>query len=225
MPVFSQLSQSAYIDVGSNSMSSGIFGRAAYITAYRISNYEARVGLQASTTATDQSVFSGLFVDVSGDYAFREFPISVSLFFRYNPYSALISETNFGLIASHSRDHLEVHLGYDSRIYSMHEGETDLSDLPDPDMHIYEWRNFMYKGILWLKPMDHTWNLGGSLTNCDDFLIQQETNPMLTGLFKYSLKADWKIYSELWYQGAGMLNLSANHYGFYFRAGFIWQID
>ena len=83
----------------------------------------------------------------------------------------------------------------------------------------------MYKGILWLKPMEHQWNLGGSMTNYDYFLIQQETNPMLTALFQYNINLNWRLYSELWYQGAGMLNLASNYYGFYFRAGFRWQLN
>ena len=224
IPAISQVSESAYIDAGANSVSVGAFGRLASVTGYSMSNYEARLGLQTTMSSAERNVFSGLFVDVSGAYVIKDFPISVGLFFRYNPYSSLISETNFGLLASHRRDHLEVHLGYNSRIYSMNKNETDLSDLSDPDNHIYEWRNFMYKGILWLKPMDHKWNLGGSMTNYDYFLIQQETNPMLTALFQYDINLNWRLYSEVWYQGAGMLNLASNYYGFYFRAGFRWQL-
>jgi hypothetical protein len=62
------------------------------------------------------------------------------------------------------------------------------------------------------------------VTNFDYFLVQQETNPMvrLTGHFRISDAA--KIQSSLWYQGAGMLNIHANHYGFYFRTGVVWQV-
>lgn len=225
LPTFSQLRESIFIGTGSSSVSAGSFVRASSITACRIGSYETRLGMQATFARSGRNVFSGLFVDLTGDYHVKSFPVSATLFFRYNPYSPLISETNFGLKASHHREHLELHLGYNSRIYSMAKEETYVGDLDDPDMHIYEWRNFMYKGILWLKPMEHKWNLGASLTNFDYFLIQQETNPMLTALFQTRLSEDWDFYTELWYQGAGMLNLASNYYGYYLRAGFKWQLN
>lgn len=225
LPAFSQVTQSTFIDVGHNSVSEGTFARLSSVSGYRMSNYEARLGLQTTFARADRSVFSGLYVEITGYYAIREFPVNATLFYRYNPYTSLISETNFGILATHSRNHLEIHLGYNSRIYSMQESATDISDLTDPDMHIFEWRNFMYRGILWLKPKEHIWNVGGSLTNFDYFLIQQETNPMLTALIQYDLNSNWRLYSELWYQGAGMLNLASNYYGFYLRAGFTWQLN
>ncbi len=233
-PVFSQLTQSNYIDVGSSSISSNTYFRLTSISGYRLNNYEFQLGLQGTFTESDRRDLSGWFLKARGDYSVKEFPFSVTALFLRNPYSSLTSETNLGLIAKHSRKHIEIQLGYNARIYSLKSSEVYLSDLPDdPDLKIFEYRNFMYKGTLFLKPMsssmesrqEHEWNIGASFTNFDHFLIQQETNPIISGLFQYDLQANLRLYSELWYQGAGMLNLSANYYGFYIRAGFTWKID
>lgn len=233
IPGYSQFAESAYIDIGSSQVSSGAYMRAASITGYRIKNYEMQLGLQTMFGSAERKVFSGMFADVSGDYLIKGFSINANIFFRHNPFSDLVSETNFGLMVRHSWDHIEMHLGYHSRIYSLKKDEVDQGDLEDPDLRIYEWRNFMYKGILWLRPRtvllteqpDRHWNAGAALTNFDYFLIQQETNPILQGMFYYKLNPTWILYGECWYQGAGMLNLSANYYGFYIRTGFRWQIN
>ncbi len=234
LPVFSQVIQSNYIDVGSSTISSNAYFCLASISGYRLNNYEFQLGLQGTFTESDRRDLSGWFLNVTGDYNIKGFPFSATAFLLRNPYSSLTSETNLGLIAKHNRKHIEIQLGYNARIYSLKSNEVDLSDLPaDPDLKIYEYRNFMYKGTLFLKPMssslasagEQKWNVGASFTNFDHFLIQKETNPIVSGLFQYDLQTNLRLYSELWYQGAGMLNLSANYYGFYIRAGFTWQID
>jgi hypothetical protein len=40
----------------------------------------------------------------------------------------------------------------------------------------------------------------------------------------YRVAESLSIKMEFWYQGAGMLNLSPNHYGYYIRAGLEWGI-
>ena len=63
------------------------------------------------------------------------------------------------------------------------------------------------------------------MTNIDNFLINQDTNPMLFLQGKYQVTAPLTLYIEPWYQSAGSLNLSANYFGFFIRTGLIWKLD
>lgn len=233
-----QLYISTIVDIGSNNMSQGAFGRPAGLASYRHRNFKAQFGMQAHIASinfsgpADRSYFSAMYTDVSRDFKIREFPFKVSLFMMQSQYSDLINEWDFGLAGAYKRKHLEIHFGLHSRIYALERKDKYENAGPEVDLRIYEYRNFMYKGIVWLHEvstfrapnLDYAWNVGVSLTNFDQFHIQQETNPMLTALFQYEPERDFILFSEFWYQGAGMLNLAANYYGFYFKAGFTWQI-
>lgn len=227
-----QFYEVAFADIGSSQVTEGLFGRAASITGYRIKNYEMMFGLQTTFSSAERNTLSGMAIDLSGDFLVKSFPFNVSLFFRRNPYSDLVKENNFGAMVRKRWDRIELHLGWNSRIYSLSK-KAHQGNLPDPDLKINEWRNFIYRGTVWLRPFsklypeqwDRHWNFGASFTNYDVFLIQQETNPLLQATFYYKFGPAFSLFGEGWYQGAGMTNLAANYFGFYLRTGFRWQIN
>lgn len=225
IPGYGQFTQTALLDVGNNTVSDGAYLRPTVMAAYRFNKFSVGAGLQWTFSSAERKVLSGGFISGSSDFKVREIPLSADLFVRRNPYSDVVKETLFGAVLKHERSRLDIHFGYHMRRYRLNEKEVEPGDpLSGSALSIWEYRNFMYSGTLRLKEGDAPWNLSVSVTNFDYFLIQQESNPMvnLAGYFRISDAV--KLHSSLWYQSAGMLNIHANHYGFYFRTGVVWQV-
>jgi hypothetical protein len=224
IPGYGQFEQAVLLDAGSSTVSDGAFVRPAAITSYRYDRFFAVAGLQWTFSSAERKVLSGTFIQGGSDFKIKEVPLSAGLFLSRNPYSDFASETCFGAVVNHERTHLDVQFGCHMRRYGPGKSAVEQGDpVPDPALSIWEYRNFMYRGTVRLKERDAPWNLSASLTNFDHFLIQQETNPMVNIAGYCKISGAVKIHSSIWYQGAGMLNIHANHYGFYFRTGVVWQ--
>ena len=224
IPGYGQYEQAAILDAGSSTVSDGTFLRPAVIASYRYDKLTVSTGFQWTFSSAERKALSGAFISGGSDFKVREIPLSADLFFRRNPYSDVVRETLFGALLKHERSRLDIQFGYHMRRYRLDKSTLEPGDpASGPALSIWEYRNFMYRGTVRLNEQDAKWNLSASLTNFDHFLIQQETNPMvnLAGCFRISDAV--KIHSSLWYQGAGMLNIHANYYGFYFRTGVVWR--
>jgi hypothetical protein len=225
IPGYGQLMQTVQLDAGNSTVSDRAFLRPAVMVDYRFDKFSVGTGLQWTFSSAERKVLSGGFISGSSDFKVREIPLTADLFVRRNPYSDIVRETLLGAVLKHEGSRLDIHFGYNMRRYRLNENGV-VSDTPfsGPALSIWEYRNFMYRGTLHLNRREAPWNLSVSVTNFDHFLIQQETNPMvnLAGYIRVSDAV--KIHSSLWYQGAGMSNIHANHYGFYFRTGVVWQV-
>lgn len=222
---YGQLKQTILLDAGSNTVSNGLFARPSITTSYAINSYYGSAGFQWTFSPAERNALSGWFISGGSKFRVREIPLSVDLLCLVNPYSERIRELNLGGVISHKLDHLDIHFGYNARKYMLDMGSEE-NENPDAeaDISIWEYRNFMYRGTLRLKERDAPWNFSVSVTNFDYFLIQQETNPMFNLAGYFTISDAVKLHSSLWYQGAGMSNIHANHYGFYFRTGVVWQV-
>jgi hypothetical protein len=216
---------SGLMDIGSSTISSGTYLRLVPISRYNYKQFHGSTGFQWTLSDADRKTFSGWFLSGGADFSLGELPLTADLFYRVNPYSSLTKESNLGFIFTHERKHIDIHFGYHMRSYSLSSASAEVSDLSqDADLKIREYRNFIYRGSLKLKQDHALWNAAISLTNYDYFNIQQETNPMLLLNGYYNIKPGLSLNSELWYQGAGMLNLHPNRYGLYFRIGMTWRL-
>ena len=225
IPGYGQFKQAVLLDAGSSTVSDGAYLRPAAIAAYRFEKFSFGTGLQWTFSSAERKVISGGFISGGSDFKVREVPLSANLFVRRNPYSDIVKETLFGAVLKHERSRLDIHFGYHMRWYRLSESAVEQGEhLSGPALSIWEYRNFMYRGTVRLKERDAPWNLSASVTNYDYFLIQQETNPMFNVAGCFRVSDALAIHSSLWYQGAGMMNIHANHYGFYFRTGVVWQV-
>lgn len=222
---YGQLKQNIYLDAGSSTVSDGLFARPAFTTSFAFNSYYGTTGFQWTCSSAERNALSGWLISGGRKFSVREIPLSVDLFYLINPYTERIRESSFGGGISHKRSHLDIYFGYHMRRYRLNENAVDPGDpLSGSDISIWEYRNFMYRGTVRLKERDAPWNLSVSVTNFDYFLIQQETNPMVNLAGYCRISDAVKMHSSLWYQGAGMSNIHANHFGFYFRTGAVWQV-
>jgi len=81
----------------------------------------------------------------------------------------------------------------------------------------------LYK-ITYFQPLSEQSDLQVSVTNFDAFMIQQETNPMLITRVGYQTSTASKMYIDLGYLQAGLLNIRVNYFGYFVRGGFQWVL-
>jgi len=210
-------------DLGKNQLAEGVFYRPSAMTSYGHGNYFASTGFQWTFSQADRQVFSAWQTSFGMLYMPKEYPFYFSLFSLINPYSDLSREVNVGFILSHQREHLLFRIGNASRIYALKKSAISSRGItPEASRRIVEYRNFTYQLLAYLNNKDKSWNLGAGISNIDNFRVQQETNPMLLLSAYTRIITGLSINLDFWYQGAGMLNLSADYFGYYGRIGIIW---
>ncbi len=224
-PACSLINQQNYIDIGINNVSNGAYSRLASLSSYEIKNYMAQTGFLFSFNNQNNKKFTGWFINASGNFIIKQIPIEAEVFCRINPFSDMMYDINWGIILAYGSDHFKLKMGNNFRMYIFNNSTIKEYDLQKgPDTRIFEPRNLMYSFSYYVKPVGHTWNTTASITNYDHFLIQQETNPMVMCSFLYNISTRLKIYSELWYQSAGLFNMQVNYFGLFFRTGLAWKI-
>jgi len=216
---FGQWSLTGLTDVGESTTSYGIYFRPSVSIGYEYKAYEFNAGIQTLFTNVDRSPFSGWFISGDVDYEVNDFDLTTGAFIRNSIYANKTRETNIGIIFGHQWKHIDAQLGFNVRLYSIDPVQVD----PSKDHTIWEYRNFVYRGMYWVMDRRSDWNLGAGFTNYDWFIIQQETNPALRFAGFYYLNEELKLMAEWWMQPSGMLNLHADLYGYFFRIGVKWQ--
>lgn len=220
-----QLSLHGYIDVGKNNASSGVFFRPAVITSYERYNFKLQSGFLWTLPSQNDNGVAAWEVCLMRSFHIKKAKFEGGMFYRHQPFSNLVREHNWGVLLGFNSKHFRMRLGNNSRTFKFtSKGINELGLTEDDDVKISEPRNLMYAFTYYVKPYEHRWNIAISITDYDHFLIQQETNPMIMGSFTHDLPHKMKIYSEVWYQSAGLLNLQVNYFGFNFRTGVLWQM-
>ena len=97
-------------------------------------------------------------------------------------------------------------------------------DIEDSDKKFRENFNMIYMATAYLKPHENSWNVGLSCTNIDYFIINQSTNPVFNIQMLYKPNSNLTIRLDTWYKQAGILNINANHFAYFFRGGITWEI-
>ena len=225
-PVSGQIGLQSYGDIGVNNVSDGTYAMLAVMPAYELNQYKARAGFLLTFSSQSENIFSGYFVSASGTVMPDKFPLEIGGFYHWNSFSNELRETIWGLLLGHSREHWQFNLGINFRTYKLSKKFVEDNGFPDDaDTKIREPWNLMYAVTYFIKPNDHKWNLGATVSNFDYFLIEQETNPMLNIKFLYQTAPKTTLFTEVWYKSAGLMNIRVNYFGFFLRVGVLWDIN
>lgn len=219
-----QVDVETYFDVGSTNISEGAYIRNALLGAYHFESTKIEVGGQFDLKSASDNFLTGINFRVMQGINIKDFEFEAYGLFVYNPFSDLVHETNWGLLAGVTRSHFTFQLGPSFRTYTITTEARESFDI-DENTSLHENWNFLYLASYQLKPAGNKWNAGISVTNMDNFLINQETNPMILLNGNYKVARAMSVYAEAWYKSAGSLNISANHFGYFFRAGLIWELE
>ncbi|MCK5839789.1 MAG: hypothetical protein KAG99_08070 [Bacteroidales bacterium] len=225
-PAFTQITLQSYGDIGVNNISNGAYAMLGVMPEYTLNQYKARAGFQMTFSSRAENIFSGYFVAASAIVMPDKFPLEIGGFYQWNPFSGQLRETNWGILLGHSTEHWDFNLGTNFRTYKFSKKAIEESGFPEgSDTKIRENWNFMYAVTYFINPSENRWNIGATICNFDHFLIEQETNPMVNIKFLYQTAPKTTLFAETWYKSAGLFNMRVNSFGFFFRAGVIWEIN
>lgn len=218
-----QTGVTGYMDLGSNNVSDGFFVKSALLAQYQFGKNSIEAGLQLDLKSNNERVFSGYSLRYSRLLQIKKFPFEVHGFFLRTLFSDLLRETNWGVVLDMKHNHFTMQLGTEFRSFAFTPKAIDAYGYQE-DERIRENWNLVYSFGYHLKPVDYQWNVGLYVTNIDHFVINQETNPVLSLRGRYRVSLPLDLFMEAWYKSAGAFNLSVNYFGFFFRTGIAWDI-
>jgi len=218
-----QVRLSTYIEAGENNVSDGLYLKNSFLGDYSFGKTRVEAGIQFDLLGAGPNVFTGVATGIAREFSLRKFIYEVQGFYMYSTFSDLLHESNLGALINIERDHFTYKLGTEFRTYRITEAAADSFDIRS-DRRLHENWNIVYLVSYSLKPAGNNWNTGIAISNIDHFLINQVTNPMLYVHGSYAVSSPLELYAEVWYKGAGSLNISANYFGFFIRTGLIWKI-
>lgn len=213
------------MDVGKNNVSEGVFFKNAYRGCYQYQKFNIEAGMQFDLISKNPNTFTGFDIVGSRKSLIRDFPFDIKGFFMLNRFSDILYETNWGArIKTRKYEHFLFELGINNKTYVINSKARAEYDIDKTDSKLREYYNFLYSISAYLKPHTYNWNIGLSCTNIDYYRINQSTNPVFNLQLKYKLKSNLTLYLDSWYQQAGIFNINANYFGYFFRGGIKWEI-
>ncbi|HLP04312.1 MAG TPA: hypothetical protein VK152_02680 [Paludibacter sp.] len=225
IPANSQISNNSYIEIGSNYASAGTYGSLSSRFSSKSGNFETTAGCLFTIPATKGNAFSALKLGASNDFKLKRRKLNVGATYLFKPFSADLNETDFAILASYKTSHFGYALGLNSRIYCFNRAATVKYNFPDSvKTSVWEPVNLMYR-ISYMDNILPKLNYEISVTNYNQYLFQQETNPMFLLNLNYKFGRKFQLYSELEYMQAGMVNIRVNYFGLCVRGGMVWQIN
>lgn len=218
-----QLFLAVHNDLGRNNASEGLFIKTALNGQYQSGRYSFEYGNLFNLKSNNSNIFSGVRVNIARAFELKDRTFKASAFLLYNLVSPIIHETNWGIALNNETKHFNYLLGVNFRTSHITRSAREDFDITS-DFRLREKWNLMYLVSYNLKPLDNNWNIGIALTNTDYFLINQDTNPMLLLNARYRFRIPLTLVMETWYKSAGVLNISADSFGFFIRTGLKWDI-
>ncbi len=206
---------------GANYVSSGLYSEFSGGIRAVLSEWQFSAVTGVTFSNARENVFNALKIDVSKDLRIKEKPVTGHVFYQWQPFSAILHEHNAGIILYHRKNKFAYHVGLNTRVFKLTNVYAESNDYDQ--ISIWEPINLMYK-ITYYQPIDEKWEFKASVTNFDTFLIQQETNPMLITNLGYQLSGTSKLYMDLGYLQAGLMNIRVNYFGYFIRGGIQWRL-
>lgn len=215
-----------HFDTGSNSMSNGLFISNSTFFDYTKNKTNIKIGTRFDIESQYlfNTFISGLDMEITQKFPLKKIELSATLQYFTNFFTSTITEHNLALLGGLKSKHFEFLTGLHFRSIVLSEDAIFLNSNTN-DRFIYELWNLVYHLKYSVKPIDHKWNVGLGISNMDYFVINQASNPMFYIFGNYKIIPNLSIFAEYWLQNAGIMNISANYYGSFFRTGIVWKIN
>lgn len=223
--IMAQFAQMNYVDIGNNYVQDRVYFETASLSAVQYGNLGGGAGVLFTTSLTNNNLKS-LFAGVHYDFTLWKRPLRLDVMYLHGFVTDYVKEMQAAIWLSYRKNRFQLKLGNNTRVYGLTRlGKTQTGEHGSSTDRLTEPRNLMYQFSFFLKPELSRWNLSINLLNFDYFLIQQETNPMISLRFTYWTRNDISLFSDLWYRSAGFANIRVNYFGFFVRSGLKWSID
>jgi hypothetical protein len=222
--VYSQLSTSCALETGNNVVDRNSYGASLLLVRYQINKYQLEAGSSEKFSNQKDNLTNGYFLYAGRNFQIKNISFRLSAKYIMNPTTSIIRDQNIGIYTGFSLHHFDILLGNNYRIYGLSRKYRKENDFGFSNASVKEPVNLIYDFTYRLMDMDHKWNLRGSVTNLDYFIVHQETNPMLKLNFTISFNDRLNLFSDLYYIRAGFMNIRVIYYGYLIRAGIQWKI-
>jgi hypothetical protein len=219
-----QNSVAAYFDIGKNQVSEGLYSQFSNTGCFETTIWGIQGGYQLGLIQPQDIIFNSWYLNPYGKIKIGNKILDLGGEYLWTALSQDLRETNWIFSARTSLKHWQLGFGTSFRTYRLSRKAANDDDQPYPDSRITEKWNMMYNATYVLKPYENRWNLSGTFTNYDRFIIQQENNPMFNLRFDYKTSARLSLYSEVWYKPAGLMVIRVTYYGMFVRLGLLWKI-
>ena len=220
-----QLELESFIDIGENNVSEGTYIKNAYRSNYQYKKYNIQAGIQFDIKSSNPNALTGIDFIGSRKFLIKNFSFDAKGFFMLNRFSDLLFETNYGIkLETKKLKNILFVVGTNFKTYTINATTRKEYDIDKSNSKLNEDFMVMYLVSIYLKAHDSDWNIGFSLTNFDYYKIDQLVHPLVNLQMKYQLKPNLTLYLDSWYRRSGIFNISANHFGYFFRGGIKWKI-
>lgn len=209
------------LTTGRNYVSFGQYAKFGGQFFYKHKGWNFSAGAGVVFSQEREKKLDALRLSVSKDFTIKELLFNTQLFYQRSPFSARLNDQAAGVLFNHNRRRWHFYLGANTRVFSLtnkYKAGTGYEENA-----LWEPVNVMYR-LTWHKPVGKKLEINTSVTNFDQFLIEQETNPFLMTDFRYRVSEKSKIYFDAIYQQAGFFNIRVNYFGYYLRAGYTVDI-
>ena len=212
-----------YMDLGSNTLSNGLFFRTSGIAVWTIGKFSLEAGAQFDFKSTNDNFLTGADFAASWNIKIAKSDLDLKGFARWTLFSGLIRIPDLGIQAGWDSKYLTAAVGTHYRTWVFSE-EAQLEYNLGTDSRVHENLQLLYLIGCRLKPRNNTWNIGLNMTNIDYFIISETDEPSfnLTGSYRTSRK--FNFFAEVWYKSSVAYDSDINYTGVFLRAGFIWSI-
>ena len=183
-----------------NNASDGIFVKNGYRGSFLINKFMVETGMQFDYLSNNPNTFTGFDFLGTSKFAIKEFPVSAKGFFMLNRFSDILYETNWGVrFETGKLKHFRFEFGTNFKTYTINRASRTTYNIVRFNKKQQENFNIVYGVTAYLKPI---------------FNLQTSFN----------VKSDLTLYMESWYKQAGIFNINANYFGYFFRVGVKWEI-
>jgi len=219
-----QFSSITYLEQGKTNISEGPFikgsiGLSAKKEILRL-DLSFRFGLLNSNGNIPEAfkVLAGAFVQ-AGEHALRP-----SLIVMNNYYNTTVNVRDLAILTDYEKTHFSYTLGLDFKTYSYNNKALVEYNIEAENRKLSENWNLIWAIQYFLKPLGNKWNISLAITNIDDYLINQETNPFFKLSGYYDVNEKISLFGMFVYKNSGSFNLSSNHFGYQIKCGLRWKI-
>ncbi len=218
-----QVQLSAYSDIGHSNISEGVYLKTSADISYKYRRFELQSGFHNDLISNNTTLFSGYKLNVSHFFRFKQKNYRAKLFFISTTLSDFVRETNYGLILSTENEHFNFKIGTGFKNIGFTKNAIAETGI-NANGSVQEIFNPLYHFSYTLNKPAKAWNIGIGVTNFDQYIVNQATNPMTTVFGHYKLNESVRLTAEIWYKTAGAFNLHVNYFGLFFRPGIIWEL-
>jgi hypothetical protein len=222
-PLFAQPGLNAYMDIGSNTLSDGLFFRTSGVAVWTLGKFSLEAAAQFDFKSTNDNFLTGTDFAASWNFKIAESDLDLKGFARWTLFSGLIRIPDLGIQAGWDSKYLTAAIGTHYRTWVFSE-EAQLEYNLGTDSRVHENLQLLYLIGFRLKPRDNDWNIGLNMTNIDYFIISETDEPSfnLTGSYRTSRK--FNFFAEVWYKSSVAYDSDINYSGVFLRAGLVWSI-